>query len=523
MRLGIDFGTTRTVVAAADRGNYPAISFQDETGDMQPYYPSLIATQGNQTVFALEAQSHLGEPGWYILRSLKRLLGDLALNSTVTLGHQPIAAFDVLVQYLMHLHRDLHECSNLEINSREPLEALIAVPANANSNQRFLTLEGFRRAGFRVLGMINEPSAAGIEYAHSHITNEWTVRNKYLVVYDLGGGTFDASVIGLSDHYHEVLTDEGIARLGGDDIDALLLELALSRASHSPELPETARYHLLEECRRQKEGLHPNTRKIAIDLGRGIEGGGTVIVTTEEFYSRCAPLIDQTIAAMEAAMGRVRHKSGLAWSDVETIYLVGGSSDLPIVGRMLRERYGRRVRRSPYPYSATAIGLAIAADAEAGHHLKERFTRHFGVWREAESGRRIVFDPIFPKDTPLPGPAESMLVHTRIYHPAHNVAHFRYLECSRLSEDGQPAGDITPWDEIVFPVDPALRAEPKPDAIEVRRTGNVASQVIEERYLCHPNGMIEVTVIDQTTAYQQTYRLRQSLAAKKQKSEIKKQ
>ncbi|MBZ5497244.1 MAG: Hsp70 family protein [Acidobacteriia bacterium] len=522
MRLGIDFGTTRTVVAAVDRGNYPVISFQTEAGDMQAWYPSLIGVRGGQTVFGLEAQAHQGEPGWCFLRSLKRSLIELSPDATVTLGGRPTAIFDLLVQYLARLRRDLYECSNLEVKSKEPLEAQIAIPANANSNQRFLTLEGFRRAGFRVLGMINEPSAAGIEYAHSHIKNEWTARKEYLVVYDLGGGTFDASVIGLANHYHEVVTDEGIACLGGDDVDVLLLDLALSRASCRQELSETARYYLLEECRRQKEGLHPNTRKIAIDLARAIEGSGTVIVTTEELYARCAPLVEQTITAMEAAMGRARQRSGVAWGGVETIYLVGGSSDLPIVGRMLRERYGRRVRRSPYPYSATAIGLAIAADAEAGHQLKERFTRHFGVWREAESGRRVVFDPIFPKDTPLPERSKPSLAHTRIYHPAHNVAHFRYLECSRLTEDGQPAGDITPWDEIVFPVDPALRAASKPDIVEVRRADEFASQLIEERYLCNPHGIIEVTITDQTTFYQQKYRLRQPTVMKQQKSVAKK-
>ena len=521
MRLGIDFGTTRTVVAAADRGNYPVVSFQSESGDMQPWYPSLIGGCGDRLLFALDAQAHQGEPEWFFLRSLKRSLGELLPDSTVTLAGRPLPAFDLLVQYLACLRRDLYERSNLNLKSKEPLEVLIASPANANSNQRFLTLEGFRRAGFQVLGMYNEPSAAGLEYAHSHVANQWTARKEYLVVYDLGGGTFDASVIALTDHYHEVLTDEGIVRLGGDDIDVILLDLTLARMRGSQDLSETARYHLIEECRRQKENLHPNTRRIAIDLGRAIEGGGTVIVTTEEFYSRCAPLVDRTIEALEAAVARVQHKSGMAWSDVETIYLVGGSSDLPVVGRMLRERYGRRVRRSPYPYSATAIGLAIAADSEAGYVLKERFTRHFGVWREADSGRRVVFDPIFPKDTPLPGPGDHPLVHTRNYRPAHNIAHFRYLECSRLTDDAEPAGDITPWDDIVFPLDPALRDRHVQELQDVRRTEEFSSQEVEESYSCDAHGMIQVTITDRTTAYRRKYDLHQSQGERKVKAKKK--
>ncbi|RPH31069.1 Hsp70 family protein, partial [bacterium] len=329
MRLGIDFGTTRTVVAAADRGNYPVISFQAESGDMQTWYPSLVAMHDGETVSPLVAIQHLGEPGWYFLRSIKRLLGESSPDSPAAIGERNIPVFDLLVSYLTRLRQDLLEHSNLEVRSKEQLEVLIAIPANANSNQRFLTLEGFRRAGFRILGMINEPSAAGIEYAHHHITSKRVAHKEYLVVYDLGGGTFDASVIGLSDRYHEVLTDEGIAELGGDDFDALLLDLALARASFTRDLSHTERYHLLEECRRQKESLHPNTRRIAIDLSRGIEGGAAVMVPTEELYARSAPLIQRTITALESAMERQHNKTGISWSDVETVYLVGGSSDLP--------------------------------------------------------------------------------------------------------------------------------------------------------------------------------------------------
>ena len=509
MRLGIDFGTTHTVVAAADRGNYPAVSFQTETGDMQSWYPSLIGVHGGEIAFGLEAQARLGETGWSFLRSFKRLLGGLAPDAQVVVGSQSLPALELLVQYLRHLRQALIGKSNLKIRADAPLAAMIAIPANANSNQRFLTLEAFRQAGFRVLGMINEPSAAGIEYAHNHIRNEWTSRKQYLVVYDLGGGTFDASIISLADNLYEVMTDEGISRLGGDDIDERLLALALEHASIKREIGASERYHLLEECRRQKEGLHPNTRKIVIDLSRGIEGGGTVIVSVEELYASCTPLIEETIAAVESAVSRLRHKMDLSWSEIETIYLVGGSSDLPLVGRMLRERYGRRVRRSPYPHSATAIGLAIASDETAAAKvLKERFTRHFGVWREADSGRRMVFDSIFAKDTLLPGPKDPPLAETRSYRPAHNAAHFRYLESSRLTADGQPAGDIMPWDEIFFPVDPGLRAESDPAAAVVRRTDEVAGQTIEELYSCDSHGVIEATIADKTTGYEQKYRLR---------------
>jgi hypothetical protein len=174
---------------------------------------------------------------------------------------------------------------------------------------------------------------------------------------------------------------------------------------------------------------------------------------------------------------------------------------------MLRDRYGRRVRRSPYPYSATAIGLAVAADTRGEHALRERFTRYFGVWREAESGRQIIFDPIFAKGTPLPGPSDAPLVSTRGYQPIHNIGHFRYLECSRISEDGQPCGDIKPWNEILFEMDPALSGKEAVDESQVRRAPARMHQLIREEYRCDALGMIEVRIVNETAGYERLYRL----------------
>src|SRR5262249_38063902 len=139
------------------------------------------------------------------------------------------------------------------------------------------------------------------------------------------------------------------------------------------------------------------------------------------------------------------------------VYLVGGASDLPLAARLLREKYGKQVPRPPYPHAATAIGLAIASDTEAGYKLRERFTRPIGVCRGRDSGRHIAFDPLCEKNRGLPTKGEQPLVRVRRYAPIHNIGHFRYLECSRVDQSGQPHGDLAPWDEILFPFDPALR------------------------------------------------------------------
>jgi molecular chaperone DnaK (HSP70) len=509
MRLGIDFGTTRTRVAAVLKGNYPLIDFQTESGDVQDWYPSLIAVKGEGLRFGLDALAVQHDSEWEICRSFKRLLADGSIQSVLTVGRVTLSLMEWLTRFLTVLREDMLHRSNLDIGTQVPLEVMVGTPANANSNQRFLTLESFRRAGFEVVGMLNEPSAAGMEYAHRYRRSDVTRRREHVVVYDLGGGTFDVSVIRMTDQQHEVLSSEGITHLGGDDFDALLMELTLSQ----PTLAESthkglSRSRLLNLCREAKESLNPNTRKITVDLAQISLVAAEVLVPVSKFYEECESLIQKTIQATEFSMRSVLGDPQTDWQTLACIYLVGGSSELPVLARSLRERFGKRVRRSPYPSAATAIGLAIAADQESGYSLEEKFSRHFGVWRESEEGRQIVFDPIFSKQTPLPKPGAPQLTATRVYHPAHNVGHFRYLECSHLKDRQYPGGDIVSWDEILFPFDAGLMQEVHLDQVPVKLWPKAPSQWVEERYQCDAQGIIEVTISNQTAGYCRTYRIR---------------
>ncbi len=515
MKLGIDFGTTRIVVAFVDRGNYPVVVFEAPDGNSFEWFPPLVAVNGEERRYGWEAWAAQEEPGWTVVRSLKRGLDYAGPGTLVQIGDQKITMQDLLCELAMALHSSLLENSTLRAGRNESLDVMLGVPANANSNQRFLTAEAFRQAGFNVLGLLNEPSAASIEFGHHKRTSHQFSEKMRILVYDFGGGTFDVSLVELDEREHVVISSEGIPTLGGDDFDEVLAGLALEAAQISvvdqDSLSQAEMFHLHEECRQKKESLHPNTRRIVIDLGNVRSGWPQVTVAAGDFYERCRPLVEETLHATEDLLAASGFTAGGPAQDeeqrLEALYMTGGGSELPLVGRMLRESFGRRVRRSAYTRAATAIGLAIQADATQGYVLRDKFTRHFGVWREAEGGRSIVFDPLFSKGTPLPGPSDPPLLKSRRYYPVHNVGHFRYLECTHLTDDGRPAGDITIWDDIRFPFDPSLRDNTALDQVSVGYLTNGHRCEAEENYACDRSGAVTVTIANLMEGYNRSYRL----------------
>jgi len=475
MRVGIDLGTTRTLVAAVDRGNYPVVSFENNEGDFQDWYPSLIAMRGDERRYGFDAEALMDDPDWTIHRSFKRHLADVSPNGCIF----GMPVFSLLAEYLSSLRDALESRSNVPMEG--PLEAAIGVPANSNSNQRFITIEGFRLAGFQLAGVYDEPSAAGLEYAHRHRKQDTGVREN-LLVYDLGGGTFDCSVIRLADNYHRVLTSSGVNRLGGDDFDTVLLRIAKAQG-----LPDQDR--LLEVCRLAKEKLNPHTRKILLSLGER-----EVSVSAGEFYEQCSELIQRTLDVVDSVVERAGGMENLS-----CVYMVGGGSEFPAVARVLRARFGRRVRKSSYAHAATAIGLAVAANTKSEMTFRRTFSRHFGVWREAESGTAAFFDTLFPKGSPVPAR------NIRRYHAAHNIGHFRYLECDDIDRAERPTGDITLWDDILFPFDPSIHGNPA--STPIQKT-NDRSPLVEEVYDCDENGIIRVTIRNLTDGYDRAYSVR---------------
>lgn len=346
MRLGIDFGTTRTVVAGVERGTDRVLDFEDPAGDAHPFLPTAVALTAGNLVFGFEAED-AGRRGAPMLRSFTRLLGDPAVHadSTASIGSRVMPLVDLLAAYLR------------EVKDRLPVDpdaVAVSVPARARSAQRNLTLEAFRAAGFTVASTVSEPSAAAYEYAHLH-ARSLTGRRPRIVVYDLGGDDFDASLLEVTGDRPTVLGTRKVRGLGGDDFDRILVDLVLARAGAWREALEPVVLDDLEnQCRTAMAGLRPQTRRIAVDLH-----GEEIAVPVDEISARATPLVKRTLAAMAPLVGRLDRDSSVAG-----IYLVGSGSGLPLVTRLARERYGRRVHRSLHPSASTAVGLALSLDAD---------------------------------------------------------------------------------------------------------------------------------------------------------------
>lgn len=517
-------------MACVDRGNFPVVSFLDAEGQAIDWFPSIVSERDAELAFGLDALDRAKDTSWTVTRSFKRLLAEAEAtpDQRVQIGSSQHRLGDVLVGFFEALRKAILERSNLpqrvRKNQKDPaMSAVVATPANALGPQRFLTLDAFRRAGFHVTAMLNEPSAAGFEYSHRY-RNTLTSRREHVVVYDLGGGTFDASLVRMSGTAHDVLATGGRPDVGGDDFDVILARMALAKGDIDPVTVSRRRMaRLLDHCRDTKERLSPNSKRIVLDLEDTIgQGPASVTLDTKAFYEECRPLVDATLAAMTPVMNRLDQESEAepgerdvrgdvalsedALRQIAGIYVVGGASAFPAIGRAVRERFGRRVHASPYPSAAIAVGLAIASDRDLGYALTDRFSRYLGVFREG-TNETITFDPIFTVGSPLPAPGNQPFAHERAYRAMHNVGHYRIVECATVDAQGAPQGRITPAVDVYFPFDRTLR-HPDVDLsrVPILRSGR-EGPLVREEYRLDEHGLVELVMTDVESSYSMSYRL----------------
>ena len=466
----------------------------------------MAAVKDGILYFGWDAVDRLNQPDTHILRSMKRLAGHLRPEDPVDLGPDfSITMLELVSLFLVHVRQTILKQGNITLRKKESIEVMVASPANANSNQRYITLEAFRRAGFTVLGAMNEPSAAAVEFLHRYLRNLGPRSPKrYVAVYDLGGGTFDTSVVGIAEQNHDVVAHEGIGRLGGDDFDEIILNLALEQMGLEQETltpSDTAR--LLEECRERKEGLKSNTKKMVVDPGAVFQDQKPVVLDTGLVYERCGPLIERSLSTLRNLLRGIDQQPGRRPEPRRRVSR-GRICFFPPVSRKLREAYPSKVKISPLPHASTAIGLSIAGDPKANIKVRESVSRHFGIWRER--GKDKIFDPIFLKDRQVDSDTGRLRV-ARTYHPVHNIGLLRYLECSSLGKAEEPEGDIALWQDVYFPYDPKLRDRKDLSKISIEKYPGVSSEEVTEAYEYNEEGIIQVEIENKTSGYKKLFTL----------------
>ena len=360
------------------------------------------------------------------------------------------------------------------------VEAVIAVPANASSSQRFVTLNCFREAGFKVLRILDEPCASGIQFVRERY-KRWDRVEADVVIYDLGGGTFDTTMLTIRRGVYDPVLTRGISRLGGDDFDQALLELVESQLERK--FDDRERIHMFQVVREVKENIGPYTQKLYIETPEGM-----VSVPIKTFLDQARPLMERTIELVQHVLTEAASSAA-----PDRIVLVGGGSLLSVVPKILRERFGRtKIHQGLYPFASVAMGAAMQA-GQADIAVQDRLTNHFGVLRVREDGAEYV-DVIFEKGMPLPRPGQRAHVVRPAYDPRYNIGRFQYLECDEVAwPRGEAVGHPAYWNRIYFPYDRHLNPDgslPELNEDLIEATESLRHERIQEEYFLDEYGIV---------------------------------
>ena len=492
IQLAIDFGSTSTYVCLLDKGRQRLVSFQSEEGESQEAYPTLVAAPitgaAGELRFGFDARALLSDPTWEVRRDLKRALICEELEEKITLGTGEQALLDVLTNFFIALDHALRTRSSLSPKQRRAdFQVAFAVPARAHNTWRFLTGEALRGAGFKLSLTLDEPSASALDQL-----DRGSKQVEELLVYDLGGGTCDLSCLRSEGGQVTLAASRGRWDIGGADFDRTLAELALPEGAWE-QLSTASKARLLELSREQKETLTSNRRKLWIEVGEclsdsecealAIDKTKPREVLVQEFYAQIEPILEESFQLFNELP-----LSPLESGRARPIYIVGGGGALPLVARLLRARFGRRVQRVTSPKGSVAYGLAAATAraADEAPPQKETLGHYFGVFRDWDAGRSASFDTLFSPDSLLDGTQEVK----RRYRPRHHLGQLRFLDCDRF-EGGTPEGQLRHLAPFSISYQ-AGEATPSVDGL----FSDEEAPLVEERYLLRSDGEISVMIED---------------------------
>ncbi len=373
--IGIDLGTTNTVVAAVVDGI--AVTLEDEQG--RRLIPSVVSFHPSGTVLVGDAarERRLIDPENTIF-SIKPLIGrpfdsdevkaakgrfpfqfvEGAKNSTMVLARDVAYALPEISAFVLRRAKAIAEAA-----LGQPVDrAVITVPANFNDLQRASTKIAGKLAGLEVMRILNEPTAAALAYGQS------IAKAEKIGVYDLGGGTFDITLLDLTGNVFEVLATAGDTALGGDDIDKILADRisleVTKRFNYDPRTNPVAFARLrfmAEDIKKELSTAFTAGREIT---GIGYTEGGhpitmQFVMTREELERLVLPLIERTVSVARQSIEII----GLHPKDFDRIILVGGSTRMPMCARMVEQLFGQPPHLKVNPDEVVALGAAIQAHA----------------------------------------------------------------------------------------------------------------------------------------------------------------
>ncbi|MDR1917812.1 MAG: molecular chaperone DnaK, partial [Christensenellaceae bacterium] len=353
--IGIDLGTTNSCVSIIEGGE-PVVIANSEGGRTTPSVVG-VTKDGERIVGQVAKRQAIANPENTVI-SIKRKMGT---DEKVTMGGKKYTPQEISAMILSKLKTDAESYLGAKVK-----KAVITVPAYFNDSQRQATKDAGKIAGLEVMRIINEPTAASLAYGLDKDKNA----HEKILVYDLGGGTFDVSILQLGDGVFEVLATNGDTRLGGDDFDQRIIDLVVAdfKAKNGIDLgkDKMAMQRLKQASEKAKIDLSGMTKTTISEAYITADSSGPkhleFELTRAKFDSVTRDLIEKSMKCVDQCMKDAK----LTFTDIGKVILVGGSTRMPSVVEELRKKTGKEPFKGVNPDECVAIGAAIQGGVLAG-------------------------------------------------------------------------------------------------------------------------------------------------------------